>query len=462
MNAPRASARKLSICASFSSGSIEHVEYTSSPPGRTTFAAARSSARCSALITARSLGLRRHRASGCRRKVPVPLHGTSSSTASTSATAGNRASATTASTFFAPTRAMFCASRGARAGLRSHAMTTRASRASSSALPPGAAHRSATREPGAMAAYSVTSVAPGSCTKNCPCAYAPSPVRDTPLSISRLPCTSGTCRVATPAASRIDLSCSRATPYGRSTVGGSMLFCASSAAVSAAPQRATQRATSQRGCECASASASTGSAGVGNASSPRSRSMRRSTAFARRLAPMPCRSFTSSTVCAIAAYAGTEPMCSNWSTPSRRRSTTSASSRASPPVTRGAMCASSSARRRSMPNTNSCSQRRSRASSGADARLERRIQHLAAPHVRAQLSRRAPRVGDLRERTVSRSRCGTRRHRRKDSAQRRPRHRPRPRCRGWPPCPMRRPGAGAARAQASRRRSRSRAPTCSR
>ena len=56
-------------------------------------------------------------------------------------------------------------------------------------------------------------------------------------------------------------------------MGGSLLFCASSAAVSAAPQRATQRATSQRGCECASASASTGSSGTASASSARSRSI---------------------------------------------------------------------------------------------------------------------------------------------------------------------------------------------
>ena len=194
VHAPRASARKLSICASFSSGSMEQVEYTSRPPGRTISAAARSSARCSAPITARSLGLSRQRASGWRRKVPVPLHGTSSNTASTVPTAGNRASATTAWTFFASTRAMFCSNRGARAGLRSHAITTDAVRASSSAFPPGAAHRSATREPGAIAAYSVTSVAPGSCTKNWPRRYAPSSVSDGPPAISRLPRTSGTSR----------------------------------------------------------------------------------------------------------------------------------------------------------------------------------------------------------------------------------------------------------------------------
>ena len=93
------------------------------------------------------------------------------------------------------------------------------------------------------------------------------------------------------------------------------------------PQRSTQRATSQRGCEPSSASASIGSAVAAAPSVSRSRSSRRSTAFASLLAPMPCRRFASSTVCAIAAYAGTLSMYSNCAAPRRRRSCRSASRR---------------------------------------------------------------------------------------------------------------------------------------
>ena len=51
-------------------------------------------ARCSDAITARSEILSRQRASGCRRNVPVPVHGASTSTRSTGLIAGMRASAT--------------------------------------------------------------------------------------------------------------------------------------------------------------------------------------------------------------------------------------------------------------------------------------------------------------------------------------------------------------------------------
>ena len=153
-------------------------------------------------------------------------------------------------------------------------------------------------------------------------------------------------------------------PYGRSTVDGSVLFAMSSCSVSAAPQRATQRATSQRGCECASASASTGSVSVGSVRASRSRSTRRSTALASLLAPIPWRCFASSTVCAIAAYAGTLRMESSWYAPSRSRSPRSGSSRTRPPFTRSLRYASRMLRCRSIPNTSSCVHRRSRASSG--------------------------------------------------------------------------------------------------
>ena len=66
----------------------------SSPPGAPTVAAARRIDALQRRITARSDTLSRQRASGCRRNVPVPVHGTSISTASTGATAGTRASPT--------------------------------------------------------------------------------------------------------------------------------------------------------------------------------------------------------------------------------------------------------------------------------------------------------------------------------------------------------------------------------
>ena len=68
---------------------------SSSPPGRTAVAAARRIERCIAGSTARSLTLSRQRASGCRRKVPVPVQGTSIEHARPCrVTAGKRASPT--------------------------------------------------------------------------------------------------------------------------------------------------------------------------------------------------------------------------------------------------------------------------------------------------------------------------------------------------------------------------------
>src|SRR5581483_2049679 len=173
-------ARNVSTCSSFSSTSSEHVLYTSRPPGRTTVAAASSSVRCTTPITARSLGLRRHRASGCRRKVPVPVHGASRSTTSTGRTHGRRASATTGYTLGTAMRRTESAIRKVRAKTASHAATRAAVRDSSKAFPPGAAHRSATVAFGGTAAYRTTIVAPGSCTKQWPCWNTPSAVTGIP------------------------------------------------------------------------------------------------------------------------------------------------------------------------------------------------------------------------------------------------------------------------------------------
>jgi hypothetical protein len=89
------SVRKRSTCVSFSSVSSEHVLYTRRPPGFTMADAERRISRCTAPMTARSEVLRRHRASGCRRNVPVPVQGTSMSTASAARITGNRASPAT-------------------------------------------------------------------------------------------------------------------------------------------------------------------------------------------------------------------------------------------------------------------------------------------------------------------------------------------------------------------------------
>ena len=149
------------------------------------------------------------------------------------------------------------------------------------------------------------------------------------------------------------------------TSGASALLASSSSSVSSAPQRAIQRATSQRGCECCSASASTGSVGRrARRARSRSRSSRRSTAFTSLLAPMPCRRFASSTVCAIAAYAGTLPMTAA----DRRRAAGGRSDRdraaRSPPRTR-----SRAARRAS--RAGAASRTRARASSAGRARSSR-------------------------------------------------------------------------------------------
>ena len=94
-----------------------------------------------------------------------------------------------------------------------------------------------------------------------------------------------------------------------STTGASALFLSRSSAVCCSPHRDSQRRTSHDGWEYLTASASTGSAGKTGDRFSLSRSIRRSTAFTSLLAPMPCLTFASSTVCAMAAYAGTLPMC---------------------------------------------------------------------------------------------------------------------------------------------------------
>ena len=243
----------------------------------------------------------RQRASGWRLKVPVPVHGTSTSTASTGSIAGKRASATTAARFVASMRPSPSNILSTRVRLRSAAITSDALRESSTALPPGAAHRSATTAPAGTAAYCVTSVAAGSCTKSNPCLNAPSSVSATPGPSCSESRSRGTSCVVTPAPSSIASSCSRTTPKGRTVMVASWLLAASSRSTSAAPHRSIQRATTQRGCEYCCASASIGSVGVGGSRASRSRSTRRSTALASLLAPMPWRRFVSSTVCAMAA-----------------------------------------------------------------------------------------------------------------------------------------------------------------
>jgi hypothetical protein len=71
----------------------------------------------------------------------------------------------------------------------SPAKTELAVRDSSIDFPPGAAHRSATSAPSGIAAYSLTSVAAGSWTKNKPFLNAPSSVSVIPPEIAMLSCT---------------------------------------------------------------------------------------------------------------------------------------------------------------------------------------------------------------------------------------------------------------------------------
>jgi len=132
--------------------SVAAFRESGSAPGRTAVAAARRMERWTAGSTARSLTLSRQRASGCRRNVPVPVQGTSISTASIPRTAGKRASPTNGTTLPASRRRTFSRTRASRANDASPANTTPAVRASSSVLPPGAAQRSATCAPDGIAA----------------------------------------------------------------------------------------------------------------------------------------------------------------------------------------------------------------------------------------------------------------------------------------------------------------------
>ena len=182
------------------------------PPGFSSVAAAASNLRCPSTSPATSFADLRCGTSGCRRIVPVAEHGASSSTASNNS-AGDQsaASACTISTS-SRRRAMFSRSRATRRSSRSTAMTCAPAAASCAVLPPGAAHKSATRSPrcapsskaGNAAAASWTQKSPASKAGNSvtrvPAGYRHDPVGNrTPPSGAAAPGFSETSRGASPA-----------------------------------------------------------------------------------------------------------------------------------------------------------------------------------------------------------------------------------------------------------------------
>ena len=125
--------------------------------------AARSSSSCNPASSCTDDGVRRQRASGCLAKVPVPVHGTSRSTTSARVMGGCRASATTHPRR-CPVLSMFSRIIRMRDSERSAASVKEARPATASALPPGAAQRSATFVPAPTSVYWLTRRAAGSCT----------------------------------------------------------------------------------------------------------------------------------------------------------------------------------------------------------------------------------------------------------------------------------------------------------
>src|SRR5262249_1625227 len=79
---PGRSFRPASTTRRFSAGSMLHVEYTTTPPGRTRSAARISNRVCSAANSPTSSARSRQRISGRLPSTPVLLHGTSTSAAS--------------------------------------------------------------------------------------------------------------------------------------------------------------------------------------------------------------------------------------------------------------------------------------------------------------------------------------------------------------------------------------------
>ena len=239
--------------------------------------------------------------------------------------------------------------RASRANDASAANTTLAVRDSSSDLPPGAAHRSATRAPGGIAAYRVTSVDAGILHEEQPLPER-AELRHRDDAAGERDAVADERRVldvhARPLEHRLELLAHDADTAARRAAPRR---CSPRAAarVSSAPQRAIQRATSQRGCECCERERSIGSGslrgarGDGRKGSPRARDRpgaaprspacsRRSVASLGQLDGLRDRRVRRH---ASHAAAGT--------TPSRSRSMRSGSSRASPPRTRSSSSASS-------------------------------------------------------------------------------------------------------------------------
>ena len=152
--------RRCSSTPSVSSSVSVHTLYTSAPPGRDEL-----HRRVDQLASAGRRGDRRpraamrQRASGRRRSTPRPEHGASTSTRSKPpARSGRcRASATTTE-HGGDSSASTLARRRPHAALRARptATTSAPGRGERVALPPGAAHRSATRSPGCASTRSAT------------------------------------------------------------------------------------------------------------------------------------------------------------------------------------------------------------------------------------------------------------------------------------------------------------------
>ncbi len=150
----------------------EHVTYARSPPGLVASMADTSSPRCNSPRSAMSAASRRQRASGRRRRLPSPEHGTSASTRSNASGRhpGAVPSATTVRAAPVPRRtsAASLARCSCASAARSRAPRSAAIPASSLALPPGPAHRSSQARSGpcasALVSASTASWLASSCT----------------------------------------------------------------------------------------------------------------------------------------------------------------------------------------------------------------------------------------------------------------------------------------------------------